>query len=109
MRAAMSSAIGNTCSPAVQEANSDDSKIQPSSCFLILALSLTKHCAMASSRLGCPFRTAAAYCMTGVGGVAFAPACGAGRGGGVDGMGVPVAIDKLRASDPAEMVAVTDR
>ena len=27
----------------------------------------------------------------------------------MDGIGVPVAIDKLRASDPAEMVAVTDR
>src|SRR2546430_17423545 len=64
MRETILSAISNTCSPVVQDANSDDSKIQSSSCFLILASLLTKHGADNSSMLGCPFSTAAAYFIT---------------------------------------------
>src|SRR6266481_1319224 len=107
MRETISSAIGKTCSPVVHDANTDDSKIQPSSYFLILASSLTKQGAIHSSVWGGPFRTAAAYCMAGKGvGLACATACWPGAGGSVFGTGVSDVIDRLRAGCWAGIVAV---
>src|ERR1700730_17719137 len=102
----MSSAIGKTCSPVVQDVNSDDSKIQPSSCFLTLASLLTKHSATDSSMWGWPFSTTAAYRMGCKVGPGFVTACRAGAEGVVAGTGMAVKISTLRSEASAGTVTV---